>query len=53
MEFSLFTTNSGSVFYTVFAVKTEDRWVLFLKQMNHSSSLFTVFFLFFVDLDST
>ena len=47
MEFSLFTTNSGSVFYTVFAVKTEDRWVLFLRYMNHSSSLFTVFFSIF------
>ena len=48
MEFFLFATNSGSVFYTAFAVKTEDRWVLFLKYMNHSSSLFTVFFFYFV-----
>ena len=54
MEFSLFAANSGSVFYTAFAVKTEKRLVLFLRYVNHSSSLFTVFFfLFFVDLDST
>ena len=44
MEFFLFATNSGSVFYTAFAVKTEKRLVLFLRYMNHSSSLFTVFF---------
>ena len=48
IEFFLFPTNSGSVFYTVFAVKTEKRWVLFLRYMNHSSSLFTVFFFYFV-----
>ena len=54
MEFFLFAANSGSVFHTAFAVKTENRWVLFLRYMNHSSSLFTVFFfLFCVDLDST
>ena len=48
MEFFLFAANSGSVFHTAFAVKTENRWVLFLRYMNHSSSLFTVFFFYFV-----
>ena len=47
MEFFLFATNSGSVFYTAVAVKAENRWVLFLRYINHSSSLFTVFFSIF------